>query len=146
MFFFAHLFAGLIIGKIFGNYLIALMGALLIDIDHLIVYAKHGILLSPKKFWKTIINPIDQYGNQRNFLHSFFAWIIISIIIFLVNSKIGIIFSLAYLSHLLLDFLDGSDFYPFYPWKKLNIKGPIKYFSIQEWIVTLILLIVFILI
>lgn len=146
MFFFAHLFAGLIIGKIFGNYLIALMGALLIDLDHLIVYAKHGILLSPKKFWKTITNPLDSLGYQRNFLHSFFAWIIISIIIFLVDFRIGIIFSLAYLSHLFLDALDNSDFYPFYPWKKFNIRGPIKYFSMQEWIVTLILLIVFILI
>lgn len=145
MFFFAHLFAGLIIGKLFGNYIIALLGALLVDIDHLIVYAKHGILFNPKKFWKTITNPLDPYGNQRNFLHSFFTWIIISAIIFLIDFRIGIIFSLAYLSHLILDLLDGSDFYPLYP-LKFNIKGPIKYLSMQEWIVTLILLIVFILI
>lgn len=145
MFFFAHLLAGLIIGKIYGNYLIALLGALLIDLDHLIPYIKHKILFNPKKFWKTIVNPKDPYGNQRNFLHSFFAWIIISAIIFLINFKIGIIFSLGYLSHLLLDILDGSDFYAFYPLKRVNIKGPIRYFSIQEWILTLILLIIFIL-
>ncbi len=72
----------------------------------------------------------------------FFTWAIISIIIFLIDFRIGIIFSLAYLSHLILDLSDNADFYPL----KFNIKGPIKYFSIQEVILTLILLIVFILI
>ena len=145
MFFFAHLLTGLIIGKLFGNYTVALLGALLIDLDHLIPYIKHKVIFGFKKFWKTITNPKDPYGNQRNYLHSFFTWIIISAIILLIDFRIGIIFSLAYLSHLFLDLIDGSDFYPFYPWK-FNIKGPIKYFSMQEWIVTLILLIVFILI
>lgn len=145
MFFFAHLFAGLIIGKVFGNYLFALIGAILIDLDHLIPYIKHKIIFNPKKFWKTITNPLDPYGNQRNFLHSFFTWIIISLIIFLIDFRIAIVFSLAYLSHLLLDLIDGSDLSPFYP-LKFNVKGPIKYLSKFEWIITLVLLIVFLLI
>ena len=143
MFIFAHLFVGLIIGKISGSYLVALIGALFVDLDHLIVYVKNGILFKPKKLWKTITDANDPYGFQRNFLHNFFVWIIISILILIWDFRIGIIFSLAYLSHLLLDSLDGSDFYPFYPWK-INVKGPIKYLSIQEWTITLILLIAFI--
>ena len=71
MFFFAHLFAGLIIGCLSGNYLVALIGALFLDLDHLWVYAKHGILFKPKKLWKAIINPKDPYGNQRNLLHRY---------------------------------------------------------------------------
>ena len=143
MFIFAHLFVGLIIGKISGSYLVALIGALFVDLDHLIVYIKNGILFKPKKLWKTITDANDPYGFQRNFLHNFFIWMIISILIIILDFKIGIIFSLAYLSHLLLDSLDGSDFYPFYPWK-FNVKGPIKYLSFSEIIFTFILLIIFI--
>ena len=143
MFFFAHLLAGLIIGYLSGNYLIALVGALVLDLDHLWIYFKHKILFKPKKFWKTITSPKDPYGNQRNYLHSFLFWIIISILILLINWNIGVIFSLAYLSHLLLDLLDGSDFYPLYP-IKWKVKGPIKYLSWKELVFTLILLIIFI--
>ncbi len=145
MFFLAHLFAGLIIGKLFGNYLFALIGAVLIDLDHLVPYIKHKIIFNPKTFWKTITNPLDPYGNQRSFLHSFFAWIIISAIIFAIDFRIAVVFSLAYLSHLLLDLIDGSDFYPFYP-LKFNVKGPIKYLSKAEFLMTLILLLIFIII
>jgi hypothetical protein len=73
------------------------------------------------------------------------ALIIISGIVFLIDSRIGLIFGLAYLSHLVIDGLDGSDFYPLYP-LKWNFKGPIKYMSIAELVFTLALLVVFILI
>ena len=53
MFFFAHLLTGLIIGKLFGNYTVALLGALLIDLDHLIPYIKHKVIFGFKKFWKS---------------------------------------------------------------------------------------------
>lgn len=142
MFLLAHLFVGLIIGKIFGNYVVALLGALIIDIDHLVPYIKHKIIFRPKKLCKTITNPKDPYGNQRNYLHSVFLWAVISIIIILINFNIGLIFSLAYFSHLLFDALDNSNFYPFYP-LKYNLKGPIGYLSVREFMFTLILLILF---
>ena len=145
MFFFAHLLAGLIIGKLFGNYVIALIGALFLDLDHLIPYIKHKIIFKPKKLWKTITNSKDNYGNQRNFLHSFIFWAIISLIVLVFSLDAGIIFSLAYLSHLVLDLIDGSDFYPLYPFK-WNVKGPIKYFSFGEVVINLALLIIFLLI
>lgn len=146
MFISAHIAAGLIIGKITHNYPLALAGALLIDIDHLIPYIKHKIIYNPKKFWKTVTNPLDPYGSQRNYLHSFFTWIVISAIAsFLINFNIGLILSISYLSHLILDMLDGSDFYPFYP-LKYNFIGPIKYLSKYEFLFTLFLFVIFLIV
>ncbi len=146
MFPFAHLFLGLIIGKLSGFYIIALIGAVLIDLDHLIAYARHKVLFKPKKLWKTITASKDLLGGQRNFPHSFITWLIISLIIILINVEIGLVFSLAYLSHLMLDMFDNGDFYLFYPFKKFKFKGPMKYLSKEEFAFTLILLLIFVLI
>ncbi len=146
MFPFAHLFLSLIIGKLSGLYIIALIGGVLVDLDHFIFYIKHKLLLQPKKFWKTITVSEAPYGGERNFLHSFISWSIISIIVLVINFKIGLIFSLAYFSHLALDMLGNGNFYPFYPYKKLKVIGPIKYLSREEFIFTLILLLIFVLI
>jgi len=143
MFLGAHLALGLIIGKITGNYLIALAGSLAIDLDHLIPYIKHKIIYSSDKFWKTITDPRDKYGDQRNYLHSFIAWIAISFIISVFSNHVGFVFSIAYLGHLIVDSLDGSNFFPFYPLSKINFKGPIKYFSESEFLFTLVLFIIF---
>jgi membrane-bound metal-dependent hydrolase YbcI (DUF457 family) len=142
MFIIAHIAAGLLIGKITNNYSLALAGALLIDIDHLIPYAKHKIIFNPKKFWKTVTDSSDTLGNQRNYLHSFFAWIIISIIALQIDFHNGCVLSLGYLSHLLLDFFDKSDFYLFYPFK-YNFIGPIKYLSKHEFMFTTALIAAF---
>lgn len=145
MFPIAHILSGLIIGKLSGLYIPALIGAVLVDLDHIISYAKHKVLFKPKKLWKTITATKDPWGDQRNFLHSFIAWPIISVIVLIINFKVGLIFSLAYLSHLLLDMFDNGDFYPFYP-LKFKINGPIKYFSKEEFVFAIILLLIFILI
>lgn len=140
-----HIITGLIIGKVTGSYSAALVGALVVDVDHLIPYIKHKVLFNIKKLWKTITNPNDPYGDQRNYLHSLFTFIPISVVTyFLVDINIAITFSLGYLSHLILDALDGSDFYPFYPIKS-KIKGPIEYLSKAEFILFIILLAVFLL-
>jgi hypothetical protein len=142
MFIFAHIVAGLIIGKITGNYLLALAVSLLIDIDHLIPYIKNKIIFSPKKFWQIITNPSDPYGNQRNYLHSFFTLVVISLIALLIDINMGFIISITYLSHLFLDMLDASDFYPLYP-LKYNLIGPIKYLSKSEFVFTFLLFIIY---
>jgi len=142
MFILAHLAAGLIIGKISGSYLPSLIGSLAMDLDHLIPYIRHKVLFSPKKFWDAITSPEDAYGNQRNFLHSFIAWAAASSIFMTVNFNIGLIFSLGYLCHLLLDLIDGSDFHPLYPFK-LNVRGPIKYLSKPEMLFTTALFFIF---
>ena len=145
MFIFAHLAAGLIVGKISGNYTTALIGALFPDLDHLFPYIKHKIIFSPKKFWNTITDPQDKYGNQRNFLHNIGVEILISISLIILNFKIGLVFALGYLSHILLDIIDASDFRPFYP-SKINFKGLIGYLSIHEFIFTAVLILIFFLI
>jgi hypothetical protein len=142
MFVGAHLAVGLLIGKATGNYPAALVGAMAIDVDHLWVYARHRVLLNPKKFWKTSTDTADPYGNQRNYLHSFFTWIVVSILAIMLDRSFGIAFSLGYASHLLLDLLDKSDFYPFYP-LKFKIRGFIKYYSKTEFIFTASLFLLF---
>ncbi len=145
MFIGTHIAAGLIIGKLTNNYPLALASSLLIDLDHLIPYIKHKVLFNPKKLWKVVTDTADPYGDQRNYLHSFFTWLLVSIIISLIDFQIGLVISLGYLSHLLLDLLDNSDFYPFYP-LKYKVLGPVKYFSIYDFIITGALLIIFIII
>ena len=145
MFIFAHIAMGLIIGKLSNNYLVALLGSLLIDFDHLIPYVKHNVLFSFKKFWKTVTNPKDPYGHQRNYFHSVLTWMLVSGVMLLIDLRIGLIFSVAYLCHLFLDMIDASDFYPLYPYK-YNFIGPIKYLSKDEWLFTLALCVMFLII
>ncbi|HLC61199.1 MAG TPA: metal-dependent hydrolase [Candidatus Nanoarchaeia archaeon] len=145
MFIFAHLVAGLIVGRISGNYPVSLVGAIFADLDHLIPYVQHKVIFNIKKFWKTITGEQDNIGNQRNYLHNIIVFATLSFLVFIFDFRIGLIFSIAYLSHLLLDLIDTSDFYPFYP-SKMNIKGPIGYFSRAEIYVTLGLFIIFLLI
>jgi len=145
MIFLIHLLVGLIIGKISGQYAIAIIGAVFLDLDHLICYSRNGVLLRPKKLWRLLTTSKDPYGSQRNFLHSFFAWASISLIGILINFEIGLIFSTAYLTHLLIDMLDDADYYPFYPFK-INVKGIIKYFSKSEVLIIILLSVLFFLI
>jgi len=138
-----HLVAGLILGKITGNYPLSIGIAVGIDVDHVFSYFKNGILLKPKNFLETVFNKDDPYGDQRFILHNVLVFILLSMIVLIFNRTIGVVFALAYFSRIFLDALDSSDYFPFFPNKKLNLRGPIKYFSRQEFIVFLLLIIVF---
>jgi len=138
-----HALAGLIIGKLTGNFPAAIIGSLAIDLDHIVPYYRHGILFKPRKLLQTLLDQKDSLGNQRNYLHSIFGWIIISIILLAINFNIGLVFSIAYFFHLVLDIFDSSDFWPFFPFKGFVLKGPIKYFSKQEIIFDIILIATF---
>jgi len=138
-----HLIAGLVLGKLTGNYALSVTGALFLDVDHIFSYIKNGILLKPKKLWTVLLSKEDPYGDQRFIFHNVLVFILISFIVFLVNQKIGLVFSMAYLSHIILDALDNSDYFPFFPNKKMNIRGPIKYFSKGELIFFCLLIIIF---
>ena len=128
-----HVLAGLIIGKITGDFPTALVGSLVIDLDHVVSYFRHGILFKPRQLYKAISDEADPWGDQRNFLHSIFSWIAISVLLLLINFKFGLVFSIAYFFHLVFDALDSADFYPFFPFfKKVVIKGFVKYYSKQE--------------
>lgn len=141
-----HLLAGLVIGKLTGNYGLSIVGATCVDIDHIYTYAKNGVLLNPKKFFTTVFDREDPYGDQRNILHNVLVFLLISVVTFIINHQIGLVLFLAYLSHLILDALDKSDYFPFFPSKKVNIRGFIDYFSKEEFLIMIFLGVVFLLV
>jgi len=138
-----HLALGLIIGKLSGDYTASLCGSLLIDVDHLIPNWPFKKDLSWSEFWRRTRTSGD---SSRVYLHSFFAWIFLSFLLYLFNPGFALIFSIAYLGHFILDMLDDSSFYPFYPIKKFNTKGLIPYFSSTEFIFSLVLFFIFLII
>ncbi|MDO8561689.1 MAG: metal-dependent hydrolase [bacterium] len=138
-----HILAGLIIGKLTGDYTAALTGSLVMDVDHLFSYHRHGILLKPKRILRESLTAEDPWGDQKNFLHSAQSWFFVSLLLSIIDLKFGLIFSGAYLVHLILDAMTG-EFYPFYPYKKSLIKKPIiGYLSKREVALGLVLMAVF---
>jgi membrane-bound metal-dependent hydrolase YbcI (DUF457 family) len=138
-----HIVAGLIVGKITGDYALGISSSLLVDIDHLQSYIKSGVILRPKLFWKTITDKSDPYGDQRGYLHNLLVFLGISIILLLSFGYIVLPLVAGWLGHLLLDALDNSDYWPFYPYKQLNLRGHIKYASVQEAMFLFFLLIIY---
>lgn len=138
-----HILAGLIIGKLTGDYTAALTGSLVMDIDHFFSYHRHGVLFKPGRMIRHSLTAEDPLGNQKNIFHSVQAWIIASLLAMAFNMHFGLTFSLAYIVHLILDALNG-DMYPFYPYKKFQIKKPlIRYLSKGEGIFAACLALVF---
>ncbi|MBD3319398.1 hypothetical protein GF342_05835 [Candidatus Woesearchaeota archaeon] len=142
MFITGHLIIGLLIGKLTHNYTVAVLTSLLVDIDHLIPYLRHGIMLKPTLIWQAVISAHDHQGYQRNLLHSFITLTLIGSLLVLLHFNWGIIIIITWASHLFVDMIDNSDFYPFYP-LTYNFKGPIVYLSTTEYIITAILLVAF---
>lgn len=138
-----HLAAGLVISKLTGDYNASLLGSVVMDLDHLIAYYRTGILLKFRKILIATTGKADIGIAQRNFFHNIFFCLMISIIVSFMNFSGGLIFGAAYLYHLILDSLDSESYYPFYPSLKINLRGPIKYFSRQEFIFTFIFLLIF---
>jgi len=139
-----HILASLIIGKITGDFPTAIVGSLVMDLDHTISYFRHGVLFKPRQLFKAISDETDPWGDQRNFLHSIFSWIAISVLLLTINFNFGLVFSIAYFFHLVFDVLDSADFYPFFPFKKFLIKGFVKYYSKQEIIFDICLILIFV--
>ena len=127
-----HLVFGLIIGKVTGNYPLAVLAAIAVDVDHIVPFAKSGALWSPRKLWHVMKDRTDRFGTPRYILHNVFVATAMCIGAFIINTQFGIIVSLSYLSHLFLDAIDDTIYYPFYPNTSINIRGPIEYFSKQE--------------
>ena len=146
MFILAHLAIGLLLGKLTNNYEAALAGALFVDLDHIICYAKNGIIFDLKKIWKVSTSPDDPYGDQRNIFHNLLSWLAIAVAAILIIPPAGWVFAIGYTAHLVLDSLDTSDFRPLLPLSKINIKGSIKYFSHSETAITVCMLLVFLLV
>lgn len=140
----SHLLAGLIIGKITGDLPTAIAGSILMDFDHTISFFRHGVLFKPYQLYKVMRDEVDPKGDQRNFLHSIFSWVVISILLMYINFNFGLVFSIAYFFHLVFDSLDTVGFYPFFPFTKFVIRGSIPYSSKKEIIFDIYLIIILI--
>lgn len=129
-----HALAGLLIGQTTGAWWPALLGAVAIDADHLISYARSGVLFRPPLLKKALLDPEDPWGDQRSYLHSLPVFALIAAVLYLAfpGSAVALAFILGYASHLLLDTLDRSEYWPFFPNKKLSLRGPIGYYSKSE--------------
>lgn len=136
-----HLALGLLIGVATGHPLVGLLASTLIDLDHMVVYAKHGVLRSPKLFWKTVTDNEDPYGGQRGWLHSLLVSVPILLVVYFVWPSFAPVIILSYFGHIVLDVFDSADYWPLYPSKKINIRGPISFFSWQEIVVSVLSLI-----
>lgn len=141
----SHLLAGLLFGKITGNYWLAVLVSVGIDFDHILHFFKSGSYKNLKKFYALATDESDPFGSPRTFLHNFFGLAVISGLAFLISFNVGFIVLISYLGHLFMDLIDSSDFKPFYPYGPV-FNGPIKYFSKGEVAFDLILVIIFILI
>jgi membrane-bound metal-dependent hydrolase YbcI (DUF457 family) len=137
---------GMIIGKVTGNYTAAVASSVLVDLDHIQSYITHGVIFKPKKLWSALTDQVDHWGDQRGVLHNVIFFALVAIFLLALAGTIGQIIVLGYAGHLLLDALDNSDYWPFYPNKRINLKGPIKYGSIQELVFFIGLVLVFFLI
>lgn len=135
-----HAVAGALIGCITGQPLVGILVACLPDIDHLYSYIKHGYLKNWPIFYKNAFGKEDIQGDQRNILHNIIIAFGLSLIVFFLFHSIFLTFLLSYASHLLLDAIDTSDYFPLYPYKIINIRGFIDFYSWQEVLLNLLLL------
>ena len=127
-----HIMAGLIVGKVTGNYPVAIITSVVFDLDHFFFYYTRDLIFRPVKVFKKALRKKIFIKGRRGIFHSVFTWIMVSALFMLINFPLGVTVSASYLVHLILDVLDDASFYPFYPLKVLNLRGPITYFSFSE--------------
>jgi hypothetical protein len=138
-----HLAAGLIIGKLTGDYTTAFIGSAAVDLDHFFAFYRSHILLKVKKIILAATKQNFLVSNQRNYFHNVLFFLLVSLAVSAANLRIGLVFGLAYFIHLVFDSLDNQSYFPFYPNKKIKLQGPIRYFSKQEIIFALALFFIF---
>ena len=127
-----HAMTGLLIGTAVGHPVEGVIFGCLPDIDHFYSYVKHGYLKNWNTFYKNAFGRDDAAGDQRNILHNIFVFAGLSILIWFLLPQFFLVFTIAYASHLVLDAIDTSDYFPLYPWKGINIRGFINFYSWQE--------------
>lgn len=128
-----HLALGLIIGKVTGSYEIAIATSVLLDCDHFIPLAKHGLMKNFKGFWKAITDSEDKFHDQRGILHNIFALlIIISLSSIIFGPQVALVVGLSHFGHIFLDAISDSDSWPFRPFSNFKLRGFIPYYSKYE--------------
>lgn len=140
---FIHLLLGILLGKIFGNYLFFIVGSIFPDFDHLYILVRKKIPM------KEIIDSIrfeKKYNLRYKTLlfHSLLGLMLFSGILYVFNQKGALIFAMAYFLHLLIDWADIDEKYYLYP-VKIKFKGFLPIWSRVEKVLTMILLVLIIL-
>ncbi|MEK6935462.1 MAG: metal-dependent hydrolase [Nanoarchaeota archaeon] len=138
---FIHLLLGIILGKFFGNCFFFILGSIFPDIDHIYVVIKYK-LFNSRKFVNSI--KFEKKYNikyKTPLFHSLLGLILFSLIICLFNKNGAIVFSIAYLLHLLLDWMDIDEKYYFYP-LKIKFRGFLPIWSRFEQILTILLIVI----
>jgi hypothetical protein len=137
---FVHLLIGIILGSLYGNYLFFILGSIFPDIDHLYILVKHR-LFSVRKIIDSIkFEKKYDIRYKTPLFHSLLGLILSSSVIFLFNRNGALYFAIAYLLHLLIDWLDIDEKYYLYP-LKIKFKGFLPIWSTTEKIITIILII-----
>ena len=136
-----HLLIGIIFGQIFGHYSFFIIGSILPDIDHLYLIVKNrsfGI----KKIVRSIKFEKEFKLNYKTPLfHSLIAMIFFSFIVYIFNNLGAIFFGIAYMSHLLIDWVDIDIKYYLWPFR-IKFKGFLPIWSKFEQVLTIVLLII----
>ena len=142
-----HLALGLIIGKVTGNYPLAVSVSVLLDGDHFISFYKHGVSKSFKKIWELGTNTEDPWGDERGILHNLLAVFVASTLFtFLFGPIVGGVWFLAHFGHIFLDYISDSDSWVFRPFSNFKTRGFIPYYSKYEILFFVFLITVFYLI
>lgn len=139
-----HLIAGALVGQITGDYTTSLIISVIVDVDHIPSMLYHRVFRSKKRLFSSLVRVGVPHEARRGFFHNIVAFFTLSILCSKLFPSIAFPFTLSYLVHLVLDMLDNADTYIFYPFSKLNIKGPIKFFSLREVAFALTLLGIFV--
>lgn len=134
-----HLLLGLVLGNLVKHPFAVMLGAVLIDFDHLFAYYMSNRKTSLKDLFQLNLLP-DEEISLRSFFHTILGWIGTTAILMVINYDFGLYFSIGYVSHLFLDAIDGSNLYLFYP-LHINVRGPITYNSYAEYLLNICLLI-----
>lgn len=137
-----HAVTGLLIGTLLGHPTLGLVVGCFPDIDHLYSYVKHGYLKNWRTFYRHAFGKDDVTGDQRNILHNILIVLLLCLVIFFVLPELFTVVSFAYISHIILDAIDTSDYFPLYPSKVINIKGFLDFYSYKEGILFSILLLI----
>ena len=139
-----HLALGLIIGKATGSYEIAVATSVLLDCDHFIPLAKHGLLKNFKVFWSSIIKPEDRFGDQRGILHNILALFATTLFsYFLFGPHVALVIGLSHFGHIFLDMISDTDSRLFRPFSDFKTRGFIPYYSRYEVLFFLGLVLIF---
>ncbi|OGI68425.1 hypothetical protein A2738_00885 [Candidatus Nomurabacteria bacterium RIFCSPHIGHO2_01_FULL_42_15] len=121
-----------------------LAGSIIPDIDHIFVLCKYKLFS-----WKKLVDA-EKFEDKYNihfktkYGHSILGATISTLPLLFINPHGALLFFLAYLLHLLLDWLDIDEKQYLFPFSKKKFRGFLPIFSILERIFTAVLFLILI--